>query len=84
MTQPNKLYRNLLSNPRTPIAFRDFEKLLRAFGFEHVRTRGSHAIWNHPKLVRPFPIQPTGKDAKLYQVREFLELVEGNGLYMKP
>lgn len=83
MTQIEKLYANLIANPRTPIAFRDFEKLLRAFGFEHVRTRGSHAIWTHPKLYRPFPIQKMGKDAKLYQVREFLELVEEHGLYME-
>ncbi len=84
MTRPEKLYRSLLDNPRGSIPFRDFEALLRAFGFEHVRTRGSHAIWSHPKLSRPFPIQPTGKDAKLYQVREFLELVEQHGLYMQP
>jgi predicted RNA binding protein YcfA (HicA-like mRNA interferase family) len=84
MPRPDKLYRALLDNPRNPISFRDFEKLLRAFGFVHVRTKGSHAIWTHPKLPRPFPIQPTGKDAKLYQVREFLELVEEHGLYMQP
>ena len=42
MTRINKLYANLLANPRAPISFRDFEKLLRAFGFEHVRTNGSH------------------------------------------
>lgn len=46
--------------------------------------QGSHAIWTHPKLARPFPIQPTGKDAKLYEVREFLELVEEHGLYIEP
>lgn len=84
MTRIDKLYAGLLANPRAPIPFRDFEKLLRAFGFEHVRTKGSHAIWTHPRLARPFPIQPTGKDAKLYQVREFLELVEEHGLYMEP
>ena len=41
---------------------------------------GSHAIYKHPKLLRPLPIQPEGKDAKRYQVRDLLELVERYGL----
>lgn len=84
MTRINKLYASLLDNPRSPIAFRDFEKLLRAFGFEHVRTTGSHRQYAHPKLRRPLPVQPSAKDAKPYQVREFLELVEEHGLYIEP
>jgi len=72
MTRIDKLYARLLANPRATISFRDFEKLLKAFGFEHARTTGSHGQYAHPKLARPFPVQPTGKDAKLYQVREFL------------
>ena len=84
MTRIDKLYAKLLANPRSSMSFRDFEKLLRAFGFEHDRTKGSHAIWVHPKVTRPFPVQPTGKDAKIYQIREFLELVEEHGLYIQP
>ena len=61
-----------------------FEKLLAAFGFEKARTVGSHRQYVHPKLSRPFPVQPSGKDAKRYQVREFLELVEEHGLYIEP
>lgn len=84
MTRSNKLYARLLANPRAAISFRDFEKLLQAFGFEHVRTKGSHRIYVHPKLSRPLPVQPSDKDAKAYQVREFLELVEEHGLYIDP
>lgn len=84
MTRIDKLYERLLANPKATISFREFEKLLRVFGFEHDRTKGSHAIWVHPALQRPFPVQPSGKDAKPYQVREFLELVEEHGLYMTP
>ena len=84
MTRPDKLYAKLLSNPRAAISFRDFEKLLAAFGFENARAVGSHRQYVHPKLNRPFPVQPTGKDAKRYQVREFLELVEEHGLYIEP
>jgi predicted RNA binding protein YcfA (HicA-like mRNA interferase family) len=84
MTRIDKLYERLLANPRATISFRDFEKLLKAFGFEHVRTTGSHRQYVHPKLTRPLPVQPSSKDAKAYQVREFLELVEEHGLYIEP
>ena len=84
MTRIDKLYAKLLANPNAIIAFRDFEKLLRAFGFEHVRTVGSHRQYVHPKVPRPLPVQPSAKDAKRYQIREFLELVEEHGLYIQP
>lgn len=83
MTRIDILYGKLSANPRAAISFRDFEKLLRAFGFEHVRTTGSHRQYIHPKLTRPLPVQPSGKDAKPYQLREFLELVEEHGLYIE-
>ena len=82
MTQIAKLYDRLVANQRLTISFRDFERLLLAFGFELARTTGSHRQYVHAKLTRPFPVQPEGKDAKRFQVREFLELVEEYGLYM--
>lgn len=82
MVKAAKLYQRLLAGHRA-ISFRDFEALLRAFGFEHVRTNGSHRQYVHPLVPRPFPVQPEGKDAKRYQVREFLELVEEYSLYME-
>lgn len=82
MVKPTKLYERLLANQLQGFAFRDFEKLLRAFGFEHVRTKGSHRHYVHPRLPRPLPIQPSAKDAKPYQLREFLELVEEYSLYI--
>lgn len=84
MTRIEKFYAQLLANSRATISFRDFEKLLKAFGFEHVRTTGSHRQYVHPELTRPLPVQPTSKDAKVYQVREFLELVQEHGLYIEP
>ena len=84
MTRIDKFYARLLANPRTTISFREFEKLLGAFGFEHARTTGSHRQYTHPKLSRPLPVQPSSKDAKPYQVREFLELVREHGLYIEP
>jgi predicted RNA binding protein YcfA (HicA-like mRNA interferase family) len=80
VVKPTKLYELLLQSSSRSIAYRDFERLVIAFGFNFVRMNGSHAIYTHPKLPRPFPIQPEGKDAKRYQVRELLELVEQYGL----
>jgi predicted RNA binding protein YcfA (HicA-like mRNA interferase family) len=82
MTNPSRLYRNLMSGGSGSITFRDFERLLRAFGFELDRISGSHRQYVHPNVPRAFPVQPGGKDAKRYQVREFLELVERYGLHL--
>lgn len=82
MVKPAKLYALLLHSSNRTVSFRDFERLLRAFGFECERTTGSHRQYAHPKVTRPFPVQPEAKDAKRYQVRELLELVETYGLYI--
>jgi predicted RNA binding protein YcfA (HicA-like mRNA interferase family) len=82
MVKPTKLYEALLASSSRTVTFRDFERLLDAFGFDLVRTVGSHRQYVHPLIPRPFPVQPDGKDAKRYQIREFLELVETYGLHM--
>ena len=83
MTRIDKLYERLLTNPRATIAFRDFEKLLEAFGFELcTHNRQSPAICPS-EATAPFAGPASSKDAKRYQVREFLELVEEHGLYIE-
>ena len=83
MTKPDKLYQQLLNSSSRTISFRDFERLLRAFGFDLDRTTGSHRQYIHLDIPRAFPVQPDGKDAKRYQVREFLELVERYALHLE-
>ncbi|WP_373487245.1 type II toxin-antitoxin system HicA family toxin [Blastomonas sp.] len=80
MTKPKKLYQLLLAGRAGVISFRDFVRLLEAFGFRHHRTSGSHHVYGHIKLARPLIIQPIGKDAKAYQVAQFLDMVEQSGL----
>lgn len=82
MTKPSKLYQLLLAGRAGVISFRDFVRLLEAFGFRHHRTSGSHHVYGHPSLQRPLIIQPIGKDAKAYQVAQFLDMVEQAGLTM--
>lgn len=83
MTRTGKLWSALLADPGKPMSFRDLERLLRDFGFELARTKGSHLIYAHPLVPRPFPIQRDGKGAKRYQLRQLLELVETYGLQME-
>lgn len=75
MTRIAKLYARLAGDHRARISFREFERLLNALGFELDRTEGSHRQYVHPKVPRPLPIQPSGKDAKPYQVRQFFDMV---------
>lgn len=82
MTNPAKLYAKLLDDPGATIAFRDFERMLRAFGFSLDRSKGSHWQYRHPAIGRAFPVQPSGSDAKRYQVRQFLDLIEVYGLHI--
>ncbi len=58
------------------ISFREFENLLTAFGFKVARVSGSHHIYWNDKATRPLSVQPDGKDAKRYQVRQFLAMIE--------
>lgn len=80
MTRIDKLYAHILANPRASVPFRDFEKLLRSFGFLLVRTKGSHRQYAHPDVDRILSIQPRGKDAKSYQIEQFVDIIEENGL----
>jgi predicted RNA binding protein YcfA (HicA-like mRNA interferase family) len=80
MTNPIKLYRLLVEGRAGVLSFRDFEALLRAFGFAAVRQKGSHAAWRHPFTGKVLIIQPRDKDAKPYQVQQFMDMIEGDGL----
>ena len=75
MVKPAKLYSLLLQSTNRSISFRDFVALIEAFGFVHSRTKGSHLSFKHPSCPKLMVVQPLGKDAKRYQVREFLDLV---------
>jgi predicted RNA binding protein YcfA (HicA-like mRNA interferase family) len=68
---------------RYAIAFRDFERLLLALGFNHDRTSGSHRIYVHPLATRPLSVQPRGKDAKPYQVRQLRAMIEDFDLRLR-
>ena len=50
--------------------------LVRAFGFELDRVTGSHHIFRHPDVRELVNLQDVGGEAKPYQIRQFLRLIE--------
>ena len=70
-----KLLQRILSGS-TNVRFDDMLKLTQAFGFQLARVKGSHHILVHPQVPRPLNLQEVGGQAKPYQVRQFLRLVE--------
>ena len=70
-----ELLRRLLTH-QTNVAFRDMVDLVEGFGFRLDRTRGSHCIFVHPSVRELVNLQEVRGQAKPYQIRQFLKLVE--------
>lgn len=68
-----KLYEQMLRNKRGKFA--DLQKLLLAHGFRLDRVRGSHEVYVRDDVPEHITIQPNGKDAMDYQIREFLRII---------
>jgi predicted RNA binding protein YcfA (HicA-like mRNA interferase family) len=79
MTRIAKLYDRARTNPRG-LSFREFERLLGAFGFVYERTVGSHRHYAHPSVPDVLTAVPDGKEVKPYLVRRFLAMVDEFGL----
>jgi predicted RNA binding protein YcfA (HicA-like mRNA interferase family) len=50
--------------------------LVKGFGFELLRVGGSHHIFGRPDIPELVNLQEAGGQAKPYQIRQFLRLVE--------
>jgi predicted RNA binding protein YcfA (HicA-like mRNA interferase family) len=62
------------------LAFEDFVRVIEAHGFARKRTSGSHQIFGHRNLQILLNLQRSGRDAKRYQVKQFLAIVEEHAL----
>jgi hypothetical protein len=58
------------------VRFKDLLSLAQALGFELRRVSGSHHILAHPELDEILNLQDVRGQAKPYQVRQLLRLVE--------
>ena len=74
-----KLLSRVANNPKSA-RFRDVVILVEAFGFHLSRVKGSHHILVHPDVLELVNLQDVGGEAKAYQVRQFLRIVERHNL----
>jgi predicted RNA binding protein YcfA (HicA-like mRNA interferase family) len=76
MVKKRKLLARIISGSKN-IRFAEFTALFEAFGFILKRISGSHHIYKHPDVPDLLSVQPDSKDqAKPYQIKQFLKLVE--------
>ena len=77
-----KLLKKILSGSKN-FSFDDLVILLYAFGFTLSRSAGSHHIFTHPEVDELINIQNIKGEAKPYQIKQFLDLIEKYNLKMK-
>ena len=65
------------------LLFDEPETLMRQQGWEFDRQKGSHRIWVSPGKTA-VPLQPDGKRAKSYQVKQVLRIPEKEKKYPVP
>jgi len=65
------------------VSFSDVRRLVESFGFELRRTSGSHHIFVHPDVPELLNLQEVRGQAKPYQIRQFLRLVERYALNLE-
>jgi predicted RNA binding protein YcfA (HicA-like mRNA interferase family) len=65
------------------IRFAEMVNLAEGFGFELSRTDGSHHIFTRPDIPELVNLQDIKGQAKPYQIRQFLKLVEKHNLKLE-
>ena len=80
---PKKKLLGIVINNYNNVRYGDFVVLLNAFGFVCMRTRGSHNIYRNHKIKRNINAQNVQGQAKGYQIRQFLAMVEEFQLVME-
>ncbi len=80
---PRRLLRRLVTGALHNVAFNDMVKLAEGFGFHIVRVSGSHHIFTHPDIPELLNLQSVQGQAKPYQIRQLLRLVERYNLRLE-
>ena len=70
-----KFLRRLLQS-QTNVRFSDLVGLAKVMGFRLIRISGSHHIYSHAEIPDLLNLQEVNGEAKPYQVKQFLKLVE--------
>ena len=81
--KPYKLFARIQTSQQN-VAFRDYVRLLEALGFELVRHDGSgHRVYAHPNVPEVLSVQDRNGEAKPYQIKQLLSLVDAYDLRIK-
>ena len=72
-----------LENSQKNVRYSDFVALIEAFGFRRIRIKGSHHVYERSDVFDMVNIQSDNGQAKPYQIRQFLSLVEQYNLRME-
>jgi hypothetical protein len=65
------------------VRFSDLRDLAEGFGFRLSRVSGSHHIFSHPQIPELLNLQEIRGEAKPYQIRQLLRLVERYNLELE-
>jgi len=78
-----KLLTRLAHGAVTNVAFADLCCLAEGLGFELRRVSGSHHVFTHPAIPQLINLQAVGGQAKPYQVRQLMRLIERYDLKLR-
>lgn len=78
-----KLLRRLARGDVANVSFGDLRALAEGLGFELRRVSGSHHVFAHPDIPQLINLQSIRGQAKPYQIRQLMRLVERYDLRWK-
>ena len=78
-----RLLKRLSEGQLKNVVFGDMINRVEGFGFQLVRVSGSPHIFTHPGIPELVNLQEVKGEAKPYQIRQFLRLVERYNLTME-
>ena len=79
--RPRRLLKRIAATQHN-VRFGDAIALARALGFRLARTEGSHHILIHPAVREPLNLQNARGQAKPYQLKQLVQLVERYNLQL--
>ena len=80
---PRRLLAKIATGSINNVAFSDAQRLATALGFRETRTESSHHIYLHPDVPELLNLQDVRSEAKPYQLRQLLRLIERYNLTLE-
>jgi predicted RNA binding protein YcfA (HicA-like mRNA interferase family) len=80
--KPTRLLKRI-ARTQANVRFSDLLALAQALGFRLARIEGSHHILIHPAVREPLNVQDVQGQAKPYQVRQLVQIIERYNLHLE-